>query len=235
MNPQYQAIFLKAMASMKPEAIIEVARAFEALRATDKAWQLYNRAYALRHRGHFGFGAMVRGTPIKNTDGAVIPPGRYWVSIPHMNEDKNLKKWVNFTMDHPEVTIEKEEWSGNADNLIKTVIFIIPSTATNYGLPGVHYPTQVLGTPNTADVTIKSQADTIKRPPPMTSLEALAETPSLIGQGIQSGVQFTAETIGKAAKGVTEGLGISSTQLVLIGLSALVGLSLLNRFMLPRL
>lgn len=230
MNPN-QAIFLKAMVSMRPEAIIEVARAFEALMVHDKAEYLYQRASTLHH---FGFGAMARGTPIKGTNGAVIPPGRYWIDV--VNDEKR-KAWVNWTMDKPEVTIEKTEWSTDADaqHVVSTVIFTIPSTATNYGLPGVFFPTNILGFPTIAGAAVQSMADTVQRPAPMTSLEALAETPALLGQGIQSGVQFTAETIGKAAKGVTEGLGISPTKLVLIGLSALVGYSLLNRLMLSRL
>lgn len=239
MSPHFttsEAIFQKATVSTKPKAILEVARAFEALGATDKAWQLYNRAYMLRHRpNQFGFGASVRGTPIAGTDGAVIPPGRYWLNIPKYNTDVKRSKWLNFTMDHPEVKEEKREYSGTADNLIMTVFFIIPPTANNYGLPGVHFPTTILGFPTIADASVKSAADTIKRPSPMTSLEALAETPALLGQGIQSGVQYTAETVGKAAKGVTEGLGLSNTTLVVMGVGLVVGLVLLNRLMIPRL
>jgi len=233
----YEAIFQKAMVSVKPEAIIEVARAFEALMVTDKAWYLYQRVHMLQQWGqgqHFGFGAMARGTPIKGTNGAVIPPGRYWIDV--VNDEKR-KAWVNWTMDKPEVTVEKTEWSTDADaqHVVSTVIFTIPSTTTNYGLPGVFFPTNILGFPTIADATIQGKADTVKRPAPMTSLQALAETPALLGQGIQSGVQYTAETIGTAVKGIGQGLGVTTSTLAMMGIGLIVSLVLLNRLMIPRI
>jgi len=231
MNTQHETIFQKAMTSVKPEAIIEVAQAFEALMVHDKAQYLYQHASALQH---FGFGAMARGTRIEGTNGAVIPPGRYWIDV--VNDEKR-KAWVNWTMDKPEVTIEKTEWSTDADaqHVISTVIFTIPSTATNYGLAGVFFPTNVLGFPTIAGATIQGKADTVKRPAPMTSLEALAETPTLLGQGIQSGVQYTAETIGTAIKGIGQGLGIPTSTLAMMGIGLIVSLVLLNRLMIPRI
>jgi hypothetical protein len=232
MNTLHETIFQKAMVSQRPEAILEVARAFEASMVPDKACQLYNRVYTLRHQVQVAFGAMARGTPIKGTNGAVIPPGRYWIDL---IDDAKRKVWVNWTVDKPEVTIEKTEWSTDADaqHVISTAIFTIPSTTSNYGLPGVFFPTNSLGFPSIADTTIQSKADTVKRPAPMTSMEALAEVPSLLGQGVQSGVQYTAETIGQAAKGVGQGLGLSPTNLIMIGVAALATLVLLNRFMIP--
>lgn len=244
MNPTHEAIFRKAMRSKNQGAVLRVASVFERIGDHNKARTLYRRALP-HHRAlphfKFQFGASVRGTPIAGTDGAVIPPGRYWLNIvgtPQYSGEVKRSKWLNFTMDHPEVIEEKREYSGTADNLILTVFFTIPPTATNYGLPGVHFPTSILGFPTIAGPA-QSLADTSSRPPQMTSLEAIAEIPNLLGQGVQSGVQYTAETLGKAAghaaKGVSEGLGgIPTKTLVLMGIGAIVGLALLNRLTLPK-
>jgi hypothetical protein len=218
MNPQYESIFRKAMVSQNSQAVLRVARAFEDMNDI--------RGTLLRERIlTVGFGAMARGTPIKGTDGAVIPPGRYWQDI---IGETHRSKWLNFTLDHPEVTVEKTEWSGPAENLVMSVIFLIPPTANNYGLPGVHYPTNVLGFPTIADTTVQGVKDTVQRPPPMTSMQALAETPNIIGQTVGKAVSET-------AKGISQGLGVSTSTLVMAGIAGIASLILLNRFMMPKL
>lgn len=219
MKAQHEEIFRKAMVSNKPQAILEVGRAFHALGDFRKAKILHERAVTMT----WTFGAMSRGTPIDGTNGAVIPPGRYWIDL--VNQEKR-KAWVNWTIDKPEVTVEKSEWmASDPEHVIETVIFSIPSTANNYGLPGVFFPTKVLGFPTIAEPeVIKSKADTVQRPPPLTHLDAVSEVPGVLSEGLQSGVKYTAETVGKAAgslaSGIGQGFGLSPSQL-LIALSIL--------------
>ena len=102
MNLLHESIFQKAVASKKPEAIYEVARAFEAMGVVDKASVLYQRAHGL---AVFAFGAMARGTPVKDTNGAVIPPGRYWLDAMG-DKRKALTDWIK---SKPEIRVETTE------------------------------------------------------------------------------------------------------------------------------
>jgi hypothetical protein len=210
MNLLHESIFQKAVASKKPEAIYEVARAFEAMGVVDKASVLYQRAHGL---AVFAFGAMARGTPVKDTNGAVIPPGRYWLDAMG-DKRKALTDWIK---SKPEIRVETTEDHADENRLF--VIFTIPPTANNYGLSGVFFPTTVLGFPTIA-AGVQNSQDTIQRPDAMTSTDVLASV---------------GKVVGTTTKSFGEGLGLSPTKLALIGAGALVSVLLLNRFMMPRL
>ena len=216
MNAQYEAIFRRAMVSTNPQAILAVARAFEALMATQHAWRLYQRAFALGQA--FAFGAMARGVPIKDTNGAVIPPGRYWLDVP----SSKRAAFTDWKKGKPEVRIETTE--DDTDTNMLFVIFVIPPTASNFALPGVFFPTQVLGFPTIAGPTVQAKQDTGTVPEGESSADVLADITGAIGKAI-----------GSVGKGASEGLGISTTKLALIGVGALAGLFLLNRLLIPRL
>ena len=216
MNALHEAIFRKAMVSVNPEAILAVARAFDALMATRHAWQLYQRAYGLGQA--IAFGAMARGTRIEGTNGAVIPPGRYWLDVP----SGKRAAFDDWKKGKPEVRIETSE--DDTDTNMLSIIFTIPAMAANFGLPGVFFPTNVLGFPTIAGANIQSKQDTGTVPDAPTSADVLADITSAIGKAL-----------GAAGKGAGEGLGISTTKLVMIGVGTLAGLFMLNRLMMPRL
>jgi hypothetical protein len=295
----YEAIFQKALISHNPEAILNVAYAFEGLGYHHKAnalfGQLRQNVYGIgashtkrssgsashKHHRHqhqqqqqsqdpsssggsqgggsgggspspppndnsetsdedvqtdVAFGAMARGTPIKGTNGAVIPPGRYWIDLV---DDTKRKTWVDLTVDKPEITIEKSEWSADVPgHVIEHIIFSVPSTASNYGLPGIFFPTQIIGFPTLAGsasnpYAVHSKADTVQRPSSMTHAEAMTEIPDLFAKGLQHSVEYVAETAGKAASSAAKGVGLGTSTLALIGVGTLVGLFLLNRLMIP--
>jgi hypothetical protein len=213
MNAQHEAIFQKAMVSQRPQAILEVARAFELLGKTGEARCLYQRTRVLQGLPPLAipsivaFGAMARGTPVKDTNGAVIPPGRYWLDA---LGDKR-KTFTDWAKSKPEVKIETTEDHADENRLF--VIFTIPSTASNYGLSGVFFPTNVLGFPTIAS-GVQSSQDTVQRPDAPTSTDVLAN----IGK-----------TVGTTAKSMGEGLGLSPTRLILIGGGILVIVILANQ------
>lgn len=235
MNRKYESIFQKAMVSGRPEVILEVANAFYEMGYINRAKALKERATTMTWIAgvNCAFGAMSRGTPIAGTNGAVIPPGRYWIDVP----DTHLKVWIDWLNSKPEVHVEKSELVTAPDMAVHTLIFTIASNASNYGLPGVFFPTQVLGFPTIADSSIQSKADTLRRPAPMTHLEAAAAAPGVLAQGLQGGVSYVAETAGKtvgsAAKGIKEGADLSKSDMILIGVGAVVLMFLLNKFMMP--
>jgi hypothetical protein len=216
MNTQYEAIYQKALQSNNCEVIVRVAQCFATIGETDKASILNARARLLRlyDRKRVGFGAMARGTPIASTNGAVIPPGRYWIDLSKAQE----KAFTDWSQGKPEVHVESTE--DNGERLF--IILTIPTTANNYGLPGVFYPTQVLGFPTIAAANVTSSADTISRPDPFTYTEAAKEIAESVG-----------EVLGAGTKGASKGLGISTTTIVLFSVGALVALMLVNRIMMP--
>jgi hypothetical protein len=203
-----ETIFQKALVSRKPEGVLYVAQVFESMGDTYRATMLYNRL-----RPIVAFGAMARGTAIKGTNGAVIPPGRYWQDF---IGDPAKKAWAEWIKSKPEVHVETTEDHSDENRIF--AIFTIPTTANNYGLAGLFYPTQLIGFPTIAPVSITSSADTIQRPDPVTSADVLADM---------------AKVAGKTTKSFGEGLGLSSTTLALLGGGLLVGLFLLNKLMIP--
>jgi hypothetical protein len=234
-----ESIFQKALRSNKTKPIIAVSDAFEEMGESHKAKMLYKHIYA----NAISFGAMARGIPVPNTNGAVVPPGRYWIDV---IGDAKRKAWIYWSVSKPEVTIEKSEYS--ADNLkdpnqvMMTVIFSIPPTANNFGHPGVFFPTQVLGFPTIAGpanspYSVQSKPDTVQRPAPMTYMEASKEVITKVPKGLSHSVEYIADTAGKAigsaVKGAGEGLGISTTNVILIGVATLASLFLLARMSSP--
>jgi hypothetical protein len=160
---------------------------------------------------------MARGTPVKDTNGAVIPPGRYWLDV--LGDKRKI--FTDWAKGKPEVRIESTEDHADENRLF--VIFTIPTTANNYGLSGAFFPTNVLGFPTIA-TNVTSSADTIQRPDPMTSTDVMADISKAIG-----------EALGAGAKGAGKGLGISTTTIILVGVGTLFGLFMLNRLMIPKL
>jgi hypothetical protein len=210
-----EAIFRKAMVSSRPQAILEVASCFERLGDTIKAKVLRERVITMS----WTFGAMARGTAITGTNGAVIPPGRYWQDI---IGDPAKKAWAEWVKSKPEVHIETTE--DHVDDNRLFVIFTIPLNASNYGMSGVFFPTKVLGFPSIASSQVTGSQDTIQRPDPMTSADTLAKIAETIGQ-----------TAGAAAKGAGQGLGITPTKLALIGLGVVATALLFGHFMIPKI
>lgn len=237
-NSDNEIIFQKALHSRNSEAILAVSSAFESMGESHKAKVLYERVYH-----SVSFGAMARGIPVPNTNGAVVPPGRYWIDV---IGDAKRKAWVDWSVSKPEVTIEKSEYS--ADNLkdpnqvMMTVIFSIPPTANNFGHPGVFFPTQVLGFPTIAGpanspYSVQSKPDTVQRPAPIGYMDAVKELPSIYSKELEHSIEYIADAAGRAAgaaaKGAGAGLGISTTNVILIGVATLASLFLLARMSSP--
>lgn len=219
------------MTSDNAIAIAEVAGLFHGMGALQFAAKLYQRAHELGTL----FGAMARGTPIAGTNGAVIPPGRYWLDLVN---DNTRKAWVDWTVSKPEVVIERSDWqAGDPQHVVQTVFFTIPSNATNYGMPGVIFPTQVLGFPTIATPATQTQADTVQRPPPMTYADAAKEVATTYQQAVQSGVKSVAQAAGSTAgavtKGAFEGLGLTTPKLIGLGVIAGLLLITINRILSP--
>jgi hypothetical protein len=218
MNTQHEVIFKKAMASSRPQAILEVASWFERLGDIAKAKVLHERAVTMTWVGRVNcwtFGAMARGTPITGTNGAVIPPGRYWQDI---IGDFAKNEWYEWKKSKPEVHVSTTEEHTDDNRLF--VIFTVPSNASNYGMPGVFFPTQTLGFPSIAPTDVTSSQDTVQRPTPTTSADVVAEM---------------AKTAGSATKSFGEGLGISTGKLVLIGVGVVASALFFGRFMIPKI
>ena len=222
MNAQHEAIFRKAMVSGRPQAILGVARAFHDMGDFTRANVLHERARTMTWivgvNCNVGFGAMARGTPVKGTNGAVVPPGRYWLDV----VSGHRQAFDDWKKGKPEVKVETTE--DDTDSNMLFVIFSIPSTANNYGMPGVFFPTQVLGFPTIAGPTVQSKQDTGSVPDAETSTEVLSDITGAIGKAL-----------GSAGKGASEGLGISTTKLAMIGGGVIIALVLLNRLMMPRI
>lgn len=207
----------------------------------------YSREYSVAFGSDFngndlkvGFGAMARGTAIAGTNGAVIPPGRYWLDIV-LTKDK----WSIFTSwlkSKPEVTVEYKEnnismpWPGMWELInpltnpsTKFIIFNIPANASNYGKPGVWFPTVSLGFPTIAPATgpqaVTKMSDTSTRPPPVTIKEAIRDAPKTLGNAVGNTLGTVAEGVGEVTgqvgKGLFEGLGAAN----LIKLIAIGGLA----------
>jgi hypothetical protein len=153
-------------------------------------WEKHFRA--MKRSPNLDFGAMARGTP--QGDGAVIPPGRYWIDAFNEKRDE-LTAWKK---GKPEVKFETTEEDLDTNRLF--VIFSIPKTASNFGLPGVWFPTKSLGFPTIADTTVQSSDDTVQKPPAPTSADVLTDIASGAGQ-VGSGFlgQLNTDTIIKFA------------------------------------
>lgn len=132
------------------------------------------------------FGAEARGTvPQGVTGAAVIPPGRYWLDL----FGANIEFFQNWAKSKPEVRIESTEQNQDISPAHAFVIFSIPPTANNYGMPGVLFPTVKLGFPEIADSTVHSSDDTVQKPPPPSATDVLHDAGTALGgagQGLVS-------------------------------------------------
>lgn len=118
-------------------------------------------------------GAMERGVPIPNTEGAVIPPGRYWLDV------FNQAPFVDWLHEKPEVQVETTEDKGDGHVFY---IFSIPSSATNYGKPGVWFPTVQLGFPTIASAGVQTSDDTVQKPDAPTATDIAKDFFKSVGE-----------------------------------------------------
>lgn len=129
-------------------------------------------------RPTIGFGGIVRG--VAQGDGAVIPPGRYWTDV--FGDKRQV--FLDWAKSKPEVQIQSTQEDNDADPPHLFVVLTIPTTSSNFGSPGVWYPTKALGFLTVADSTVHTSDDVVQRPPPPTSGDILGSMGSGIGSGI---------------------------------------------------
>jgi hypothetical protein len=180
--------------------------------------QKYSMEYAVRFGADFG--AMARGTPIAGTNGAVIPPGRYWIDT--FDDAKGTRtQFLKWLSQKPEVHVETNQES-NSDpfwdaansgpNRLFT-IFTIPKTASNYGISGVWFPTQALGFPTISTDAVNSSDDTVQKPDAPTSTEIAEDIARSIGKITGAGTQGLVENV---SSGVVLKLGLIAGAIVLV-------------------
>ena len=251
-------MFHRALVSQKPEAILGVAQAFEALGGIREANVLYHRI-AVR----VAFGAAGKYTVADLLD---IAAAKDVAMI-------NLANRVREVMTNPEYTTSGTKDAYNAlvkrygqarDRAQKSIdkarglLHITPlsltdATAEYEGLLDVlnsHWRenTWSAGDWSIEDVITRVNAlgskggKDLPTPQPMAPdalqmANAAAHIMDEARKGLQRTTQYLAATAGKAlgsaARGAGEGLGISTTTLVLIGVGVLGGLFMLNRLMMP--
>jgi len=131
-------------------------------------------------------GVMERGVPIPDTQGAVIPPGRYWLDV------FNQTVFTDWLHEKPEVQVETTEDKG--DNHV-FYIFSIPSSATNYGKPGVWFPTVQLGFPTIASAGVQSSDDTVQKPDAPTPTEVAKDFFKTAGEVTGAGTSSLLDNI----------------------------------------
>jgi hypothetical protein len=150
------------------------------------------------------FGAVERGIkPAGVTDAAVIPPGRYWLDV---YGDK-IARFHTWAQGKPEVLIETSQEDTSASPPHLFVIFSIPTTASNFGMSGVLFPTTDLGFPEGADASVQSADDVVQKPAAETS-----------GQVFSNIVHTTSDAAGTAAQGF---LSVLTPRTILLGALAL--------------
>lgn len=120
-------------------------------------------------------GAMERGVPIPNTNGAVIPPGRYWLDV-FANTQAAMNTWLS---QKPEVRVETTEDKGDGHVFY---IFSIPADAGNFGKPGVWFPTVQLGFPTIAPSSVTTSDDTVQKPDAPTSTDVAKDFFKSVGE-----------------------------------------------------
>ena len=125
---------------------------------------------------------MERGVAIPNTNGAVIPPGRYWLDT-FTNTQAAFNTWL---AEKPEVRLESTQDAQDSTGHVFN-IFTIPSSATNYGKPGVWFPTTQLGFPTSAAPDVTSSDDTVQKPDAPTSGDVIADFAKTTGK-VTSGI-----------------------------------------------
>jgi hypothetical protein len=150
-----------------------------------------------------------KGTPVPDSDGAVIPPGRYWLSVygePGDGQAASKERRSRFVYDDwkaskPEVKVETNQEDADVDPRHLFVIFRVPAGVSNFGLPGVYFPTKLLGFPEVAPATVTGAEDTVQRPLPQADvLDVLADQVSgERGANLLKGVVFAAIAVGAVA------------------------------------
>lgn len=114
---------------------------------------------------------LARGTPVAGvTGGAVVPPGRYWLDT----FGDNRAAFSAWAKSKPEVKVEGTQ-DFDSDPPRMFAIFVIPSTASNFGLPGVWFPTVKFGFPEVAPASVQSSDDTVQKPTVVDPLNTLAD------------------------------------------------------------
>lgn len=125
------------------------------------------------------FGSVERGVmPPGVTDSRVIPPGRYWLDV----FGGNIQLFQSWLHSKPEVHVETSQEDTESSPPRLFAIFTIPSTASNFGMSGVLFPTNALGFPSDADATIHSSEDTVQKPSAPTSADILADITGAAGK-----------------------------------------------------
>jgi len=173
----------------------------------------YSKEYLFGFGSDFGaadFGAMARGTAIANTGGAVIPPGRYWLDS--FDDEKGTRaQFMKWLSQKPEVHVESTQEDTDSDPVHLFAIFTIPSNASNYGIPGVWFPTTALGFPTIAPATgpaaVTHVEDTVQKPDAPTSTDIAKDIANSLGS-----------ILGAGTKGVVD--NVSSGTMLKVGLVA---------------
>ncbi len=138
---------------------------------------------------------MARGVPVN--DGAVIPPGRYWLDA--FGDKRTV--FLDWKKGKPEVKLENTTEDADSDPPHLFVIFRIPAGSSNFGSPGVFFPTKTLGFPTVAGPEVQGVDDTVQRPPPVkNALDVLADQVSgESGATLLKGVVFAVVAVGAIA------------------------------------
>lgn len=149
---------------------------------------------------------LARGTPVPGTDGAVIPPGRYWLDS--FADAKNTRKqFLDWLKSKPEVKQETSQEDADSDPPHLFSIFVVPAGVSNFGLAGVLFPTKALGFPTVAPPSVTSSDDTVQRPPPaQNALDVLGDQlTGANGANLLKGVIFAGVAVGAIALLVSVG------------------------------
>lgn len=173
----------------------------------------YSTEYRFGFGSDFGaadFGAMARGTAIANTNGAVIPPGRYWLDT--FDDLKGTRtQFMKWLTQKPEVRVETTQEDSESNPRRLFTIFTIPANASNYGVAGVWFPTVALGFPTIAPAAGKTAVtqsdDTVQKPSAPTSTEVAKDIANSLGS-----------ILGAGTKGVVD--NVSSGTMLKLGLVA---------------
>ena len=255
-------IFQKALASQRPKAILEVAQAFESLGEIRKARLLYEHIYRWNTTPVFGAATDKRSVSdlldiVAAKDAAMINLANRVMEIFKKPEYTSsgtkdaynaLVKRYGQARDRAQKVIDKARsilhpmplaFTDATDEYGRLLDSLNPHWRENKWAAGDWSYEDVA---NRLNVIGSTGGQDIETPQPMTidSLQiANAATHAMdeARKGLQRTTQYLAETAGKvasgAAKGVGEGLGISTTNVILIGVATLASLFLLARMSSP--
>ena len=142
------------------------------------------------------FGAEERGktAPGVPAGHAVIPPGRYWLDV---YGDK-IATFLAWSQSKPEVHIETTQQDSESTPAHLFVIFTVPASASNFGLPGVDFSTTTFGFPEIAAPGVTSSDDVVQKPPPPTAAGMLADAAGALGGALGAGAKSAASALDTA-------------------------------------